>query len=192
MTPTKLVCVMAIGLSTAACSTYSTTTTQAIVDPGPGILTGSEQACLNYGFPAGTIGYDRCVTREHEARLRGRVVRSYSDAQVAEDARSACYSYGLDPGTSRYSRCLGREIDARRYRDDTASVYVPAPSYATTTYTTVYTPPPSYTQPPYAESRNAATAGVQAFRDEYGFRYDGQGNRLDRNGNIISPHSTQP
>jgi hypothetical protein len=35
-------------------------------------------------------------------------------------------------------------------------------------------------------------AGVQAFRDEYGFRYDGQGNRLDRFGNIISPHSTRP
>jgi hypothetical protein len=35
-------------------------------------------------------------------------------------------------------------------------------------------------------------AGVQAFRDEYGFRYDGQGNRVDRNGNIISPQSTQP
>lgn len=30
------------------------------------------------------------------------------------------------------------------------------------------------------------------FRDEFGFRYDGQGNRLDRNGNVISPQSTQP
>ncbi len=35
-------------------------------------------------------------------------------------------------------------------------------------------------------------AGVQAFRDEYGFRYDGQGNRVDARGNIISPQSTQP
>jgi len=35
-------------------------------------------------------------------------------------------------------------------------------------------------------------AGVEAFRDEYGFRYDGQGNRLDRYGNIISPQSTTP
>jgi hypothetical protein len=34
--------------------------------------------------------------------------------------------------------------------------------------------------------------GVQAFRDEYGFRYDGQGNRLDRYGNIIGPQSTRP
>lgn len=43
-------------------------------------------------------------------------------------------------------------------------------------------PPPAVTPP----------AGVEANRDEYGFRYDGQGNRLDRNGNIISPQSTQP
>ena len=98
MNPTKLVCVMAIGLSAAACSTYSTTT-QAVVDPGPVVLTGSEQACLDYGFPAGTIGYDRCVTREHEARLRGRVVATYSESQLAGDARAACYSYGLEPAT---------------------------------------------------------------------------------------------
>ena len=62
-----------------------------------------------------------------------------------------------------------------------------APAPVATTYvvpapatTTVYRPA---TTPP---------AGVQAFRDEYGFRYDGQGNRLDRYGNIISPHSTRP
>src|SRR5580700_6860038 len=28
-----------------------------------------------------------------------------------------------------------------------------------------------------------------AFRDEYGFRYDAQGNRLDARGNIISPQT---
>jgi len=28
-----------------------------------------------------------------------------------------------------------------------------------------------------------------AFKDEYGFRYDAQGNRLDARGNIISPHT---
>ena len=30
-----------------------------------------------------------------------------------------------------------------------------------------------------------------AFKDEYGFRYDSQGNRLDARGNIISPHIPQ-
>jgi hypothetical protein len=30
-----------------------------------------------------------------------------------------------------------------------------------------------------------------AFTDEYGFRYDSDGNRLDRRGNVISPHIPQ-
>ena len=31
-----------------------------------------------------------------------------------------------------------------------------------------------------------------AFKDEYGFRYDAQGDRIDAAGRKISPHSTQP
>jgi hypothetical protein len=190
MSRSRMFFVVAIGLSAAACSTTTYTTTQAAAPAGPIVMTSSEQACIDYGFTAGTVAYDRCVSREHEARLRGRVVVGYSEAQLAADSRSACSSYGLEPGTGSYDRCVGREIDARRYRDSTASVYVPAPSY-----TTVYTPPsysPAPPPTPYVESRNANTAGVQAFRDEYGFRYDAEGNRLDRNGNIISPQSTQP
>jgi hypothetical protein len=36
---------------------------------------------------------------------------------------------------------------------------------------------------------DAAGQRQPAFRDEYGFRYDAQGNRLDARGNIISPHT---
>jgi hypothetical protein len=32
----------------------------------------------------------------------------------------------------------------------------------------------------------------EAFRDEYGFRYDAQGNRLNAQGHVISPHTTTP
>jgi hypothetical protein len=32
----------------------------------------------------------------------------------------------------------------------------------------------------------------QAFRDEYGFRYDARGDRIDAQGRIISPHTTTP
>jgi hypothetical protein len=32
----------------------------------------------------------------------------------------------------------------------------------------------------------------QAFRDEYGFRYDARGNRIDSGGHRISPHTTTP
>jgi hypothetical protein len=32
----------------------------------------------------------------------------------------------------------------------------------------------------------------EAMRDEYGFRYDGQGHRLNAQGCVISPHNTTP
>jgi len=32
----------------------------------------------------------------------------------------------------------------------------------------------------------------EAFRDEYGFRYDGRGNRINAQGHRISPHTTTP
>src|SRR5262245_48517811 len=66
-----------------------------------------------------------------------------------------------------------------------ATYVVPAPAPAATVYTgaSSVTYVPAATTPP---------AGVQAFRDEYGFRYDGQGNRIDARGNIISPQSTRP
>jgi hypothetical protein len=38
---------------------------------------------------------------------------------------------------------------------------------------------------------NAAGPRQTAFTDEYGFRYDDQGNRLDARGNIISPRTPQ-
>ncbi len=43
-------------------------------------------------------------------------------------------------------------------------------------------PPPAATPP----------AGVPAFQDEYGNRYDGQGHRLDAQGNIIAPPVSRP
>jgi hypothetical protein len=168
---------VAVGLSATACS-YSSTTTAAIpAAPGPVVVgSPSAQACVDYGFVPGTIAYDRCVEREHAARLRGRVARDYAEARIADDARDACASYGLDPRDGYFARCVNREMDARRFRADQA--YAPATVYTQPEYVPPAPPPPP--------------AGVQAFRDEYGFRYDGQGNRLDRYGNIISPQSTQP
>ena len=168
---------VAAGLIATGC-TYSSTT-QAVVPAGP--LSASEQACVDYGFTPGTGAYERCVSREHAARVQGRVVRGYAEARLGADARDACYSYGLEPGTVRYERCVGREIDARRYREEAyvAPVVYPAPA-----------PVPVYAYVPPVPP--GPPAGVQAFRDEYGFRYDGQGNRIDARGNIISPHSTTP
>lgn len=200
MTAARILAATALVLSAAACSstTYETRTASP-----PYRVTGAEQACLDYGFRAGTESYNRCVAREAAARARGRMPMSYTVANLDADARNACYSYGLTPGTSMYDRCVGREVEARRYRDQAYVTPVPAPAYSTTTY---YTTPPAaptyygptttvstttYSTPPVAP-QPTPPAGVEAFRDEYGFRYDGQGNRLDRYGNIISPQSTTP
>jgi hypothetical protein len=199
MTPTKLFVVAAMGLSATACS-YSNTTTAAAPVPVT-YPSGAEQACLDYGFNPGTDSYNRCVVREAQSRAAGRMPADYAMARIDADARNACYSYGLTVGSAPYDRCVGREIEARRYSQQAVVTTVPAYP-ATTVYTpapvtTVYTPAPVaavYAPGPVTYTPAAPTppAGVEAFRDEYGFRYDGQGNRIDRNGNIISPQSTRP
>lgn len=195
MTPTKLIVVAAFGLSAAACSYTSTTTASA--PPGP-YRSGAEQACLDYGFNPGTDPYNRCVVREAQSRAAGRMPADYASARLTGDAQDACYSYGLTVGSAPYERCVGREIEARRYSQQALVTTGPGTSYpATTVYTTTpgYAPAPVVYAPApvtYAPAATTPPAGVQAFRDEYGFRYDGQGNRIDRNGNIISPQSTRP
>lgn len=58
----------------------------------------------------------------------------------------------------------------------------PPPVPPTRVYVPAASPPPPPVQPDT----------VSPSRDEYGFRYDAKGNRIDRYGNIISPHSTTP
>ena len=154
----------AFGLGVAGCSYSSHTTSQATV-PVP-VVSASERACMDYGFTPGTTAYNRCVSRQAEVRALGRAPRGYAEDVLLADARQACSSYGLAPASAAYDLCLQREMDARRYRHE---------AVVTTTYVPSAPPPPP--------------AGIEAFRDEYGYRYDGQGNRLDARGNIISPHS---
>jgi hypothetical protein len=90
--------------------------------------------------------------------------------------------------------CFGLSAAACSYSETTTHtvpVAAPAPvvDVAPAATATVYTPSRTVSVVPAAQT---PPAGVQAFRDEYGFRYDGQGNRLDRYGNIISPRSTTP
>jgi hypothetical protein len=88
--------------------------------------------------------------------------------------------------------CIALSAAACSYSETTTrAVPPPAPmvSVAPAPVATVYTPAPAVTVVPAALS---PPVGVEAFRDEYGFRYDGRGNRLDRYGNIISPQSTTP
>ena len=94
-----LFAVVAVGLSAAACSYNSTTTIAVPGGPGPVLVASpSAEACVDYGFVPGTIAYNRCVEREHAARVAGRMGRGYAEAQLANDARDACISYGLRSG----------------------------------------------------------------------------------------------
>jgi hypothetical protein len=90
---------------------------------------------------------------------------------------------------------VGLSAAACSYTETTTRA--PAPVAATTYYapspgTTVYTTAAPASRTTYVPAATTPPAGVQAFRDEYGFRYDGQGNRIDARGNIISPQSTRP
>jgi hypothetical protein len=96
----------------------------------------------------------------------------------------AAVCFGLSAAACSYSETTTGPVPAT-----TVAVPPPVVSVAPAPVATVYTPPPSVTVVPAAPS---APVGVEAFRDEYGFRYDGRGNRLDRYGNIISPQSTTP
>lgn len=169
-----------LALVGAACSPYdevgpgaSRTTTQYVVmtPPSP-----SAHVCIDYGFVYGTSAYDRCVSRVAYSRSLGRMGSDYAMSRIEADASDACLSYGLYAGSARYDRCVALEIDARRYR---------AEGYVVTTAPA----PVQYVYTPRGYDQRVATTGVEVFRDEYGHRYDSQGNRLDRFGNIISPHT---
>lgn len=232
---------ISIGLLSAACQApYNQNGSSASYygDTSP-TLQASNQACVDYGFRAGTTNYDQCVSREQAARSAGRVNRNYEPAMLNADARNACSSYGLSVGTPGYDRCVTREIDARSYRDAAA---LPAASYRIDQYgnrvdaqgyrvdangyranassypvnasgyrvdangyqvdangyrvdaqgysldangyriaTQTY-PTQSSLGHPYSTS---AAAGQAVSRDEFGNRYDAQGNRVDSSGRII-------
>lgn len=209
----RLFTIASLGLLAAACQAPDANRyNQSAGPPAPAYTAAyatSGQACADYGFVSGTAGFDRCVSREQAARSGGRVNRDYAQARLSSDARDACSSYGLTPGSGGFNQCVSREVDARTYRDGTApsssAAYrtdqyghrVDSDGYRVDANGYRVSGAPAYVMPsrpetgPYVEARQA-TVGQPATRDEYGFRYDAYGNRIDRNGRIISPQSTTP
>jgi len=56
-------------------------------------------------------------------------------------------------------------------------------------------PGPQPAEPQQAEMNSPSLRGCghsEAMRDEYGFRYDAQGNRLNAQGCVMSPHNPIP
>ncbi len=190
---TKILATISLGLLAAACS--STEHRTVAYGSGSTLYQSSNQACVDYGFVPGTTAYSRCVTTEQAARANYRPVPGYAPAQVASDAQNACYSYGVTPNTAAYNRCVAREIDARTYRDtaalpayrvdaegyrvDSEGYRVDANGYRLTQPAPYYPPAPAPVyQPTYQP-------GQVVYRDEFGNRYDAQGNRLNAAGQII-------
>jgi hypothetical protein len=174
----KILATMSLGLLVAACGQPYQRQTASAPYPAPyqsgtaREMSLSERNCMDYGFTSPSSNYDRCVQREMRAREQGRVAMGYDQGRLVQDASNACYDYGLDRGTQRFDNCVSREVDARRYREQ-------GPTPAPVAY---YQPQPA----PYYAPQPAPGP----MRDEFGFRYDGQGNRLDASGRIIDPHTT--
>lgn len=198
----KILATISMGFMAAACqgTTYSQNAPSAANPYYGNSSQASAQACSDYGFRAGTSGFNQCVSREQAARASGRVGRDYAPAQMTADARNACTSYGLAMGTSSYDRCVTREMDARtyqtsavtpapteQYRTDQYGYRVDAQGYRVDAngYRMATTTPQSY---PNAAGPNYGQpyATQQVFRDEYGNRYDSQGNRVDANGRVMA------
>ena len=168
----QLLATAAIGLLSAACSSPYDTNRQARA-PSPSTspyytsastAMTSEQACADYGFPVGSIGFSQCVTRERSARAVGRAPQGYAESALTADARNACNSYGLSAGTAGYDRCVSREIDARVYRVGVSEA-----------------PPVVYRTDPYGYRVDSA-----------GYRVDSEGYRIDANGYRIAQPAPAP
>jgi hypothetical protein len=150
------------------------------------IVSDSRNACYSYGLTAGTASYDRCVARETE-------VRTYRDSAAAPTYRVDAQGYRVDaqgyrvdangyrlqtsaaPVPAYRTDQYGYRIDAEGYRVDANGYRLagqPAPAY--------YPPPPAYQPAYYPPAQNQAVT-----RDEFGNRYDAQGNRINASGQII-------
>jgi hypothetical protein len=139
-------------------------------------VTDAANACLSYGLNPAMVVYDRCVAREVDER---RPV-AYVGESYTVHYRQAGYSY--DASGNRVD-AAGYPIDPYGQRYVGANNYRPGPGD--------YGQPPAVDAYAYAASPQYPNGPRPAVTtDEFGFRYDVQGNRIDRNGNIISPQST--
>ncbi len=118
-------------------------------------LANAERTCLDYGVRPHTDSYDVCVSRVAETFDDGAPDLAYRQARAVRMARDTCLSMGALPETMGYRQCLNVEIDRQAGR----------------TYAIQYEP--------------VASPHTIVRVDEYGTRYDRDGNIVDRNGYVI-------
>lgn len=138
----------------------------------------ADNACKSYGLNPAMVAYDRCVAREVDER---RPVAYVGESYTVHYSQAG---YHYDAAGNRVDTA-GYPIDPYGHRYVGANNYHPGPGdYGQQPAVGAYAAMPAQ-QPQYASGPRVAV-----MTDEFGFRYDGQGNRIDRNGNIISPQST--
>lgn len=120
-------------------------------------LAHAESTCLDYGVRPHTDSYDVCVSRVANAFEDGAPDLAYRQARAVLAAHDTCASMGAPPNTLGYRQCLNVEIDRQAGRS----------------YEIRYLPP----------DRPHAVVRI----DEYGNRYDRDGNLVDRYGYVIRP-----
>jgi len=102
---------------------------------------------------------------------------------------TAGVSYAQGMPTAEPSDPYGRPLIGRndwvRQPGDQAGPASASPSMSTG----IATAPASNTAPQMAPMPSQTGPRQATFKDEFGFRYDAQGNRLDARGNIISPQT---
>ncbi|MBX9946203.1 MAG: hypothetical protein K2Y40_19165 [Reyranella sp.] len=143
------------------------------------ITTDARNACYSYGLTAGTAPYDRCVAREVDAR-------TYREASAQPTYRTDSQGYRIDAQGYRVD-AQGYRLQtsaAPAYRTDQAGYRIDAEGYRVDAngYRLAGQPAPYY-QP--APADYPAPQSQTVTRDEFGNRYDSQGNRINASGQII-------
>jgi hypothetical protein len=119
-------------------------------------LAHAERACIDTGVTPNSAGFDTCVDRAAFAFDRGQPAAAYHEATAVREANNVCLSYGLSPQSLGYKGCVGNQIEK-----GTVAAYTAEPVVI------------------------QAQPHVAVSVDPYGFRYDRDGNLLDRNGYVI-------
>lgn len=146
----------------------------------------ARSACYSYGLTIGSAPYDRCVAREVDAR-------TYRDAAAAPAYRIDAQGYRVDANGYRLQTSAAPvpayRADAAGYRIDAEGYRVDANGYRLAGQPTpYYQPTPAYQPAPVYQPAYYPPAEVQAqavTRDEFGNRYDSQGNRINASGQVI-------
>ncbi|MBV8393263.1 MAG: hypothetical protein JOY81_08780 [Alphaproteobacteria bacterium] len=116
----------------------------------------AEHTCAVHGVGPNTVAFETCVERATAAYEEGQPELAASEAVMVRDSNDVCMSYGLTPQSLGYRQCVGSQLEKRSIASHNIS----------------FLPP---------DEQPHATVAI----DNWGFRYDADGNILDQDGYVI-------